>query len=342
MNVWPVVFLASLGLALATPALAQAPCTASLAAAQAYYVDQDFAVSETLLQECVTRPDVDEATAVQVHRLLALVYLRQEKRFEAERIVTLLLSRSFGYEPDPVLDPPDYVALVESIKAPLRIEREQAVTTRETLPAAAPGEVPARQQAAPRALYAHATLGAGSYGGERGASGTSWLGDVVQNSGVSLSLGVDLRAGRTLGASVSYRLHHIPPLLTLRSADRFGEVGPQIDPETSSRWVHLVALQGRAFYPLRGRVVPYVEFGVSGAVSRINDTVRAGFGPRGGLGLDVQVAPQLAAFAGFSAALILPGNAVDHIDRRGRLGGQRSSDLLSFAEVGVRYRLVAW
>lgn len=335
-----------------TPALAQqeAPCTATLETAQTYYVDQDFSVAEVLLRECLNRPDVDDTTAIQVHRLLALVYLRQDKTDEAETIILRLLGISFDYTPDPVLDPPSYVALVESIKEPLRIEREQAPAEVEPPPPVPEAALEAQRNElrlpspfrTSRALYLHATLGAGSYGGERGADGAWWLSEFTKNSGVSLSLGASVSVNQMLDASLTYRLHHIPRLFTLRSVDRQSEVGPQIEPGASSKLVHLFALLGRAFYPLEGRASSYVELGVSGSISRINDTVRTGFGPRGGFGLDLEITPQLVGFMGLSATMIFPGNAVDHIDSRKGSNAQKSHDLMSFAEVGVRYRVTGW
>ncbi len=348
-------FVGGLCLALlgTSPVIAQddAPCTASLAAAQAYYVDQDFDVSETLLRECVTRPDVDEETSIQVHRLLTLVYLRQDNRPEAEQVITRLLEDvSFDYIPDPILDPPAYVALVESIKEPLRIEREQALAAQETLPlvdeVSVEEEVSTFQSQAAfrtaRTLYVYATLGAGSYGGERGVDGAWWLSEFTNNSGVSLSLGASFSVNRMLDASLDYRLHHIPRLLTLRSADREGEVGAQIDPDASSKSVHLFSLAGRAFYPIQSRLSSYVELGATGSVSRINNNTRVGFGPRAGLGFDIEVTPTLAGFMGFSATLLFPGTAVDHINSQGGQPVQNSNDLLTYAELGVRYRVKTW
>ncbi len=341
-SVTPLLLAAGVLAALAAPASAQqaGPCVSSLETAQAYYVDQEFAVAEVLLRECLNRPDVDAATAVQVRRLLALVYLRQDDLAEAKQIVIRLLGLAPDYAPDPILDPPSYVALVESIRESLRIEREEALAD------LAQPEV----YRVPRTLYLHATLGAGSYGGERGDAADWLVEEFTSNAGVALTLGAGFNLTETLAASLSYRLQHIPNLFKLRSADRreggIAELGGpfsgEINADASSKWVHLVALLGRAYYRPDGRASSYVELGVSAAFSRLNGETGTGFGPQGGLGVDVTLSPQLAGFAGLSAVLILPGDAVDHINVRFGSTAERGSDLLTFAEFGVRYRLFAW
>ncbi len=352
----PVLLLA---LWAAAPALAQpaSPCVATLEVAQANYVNQEFAQAEALLRECLNRPDMDDQTAIAVHRLLTLVYLRQDDLAEARQSVVRLLGVSFEYEPDPVEDPPAYVALVESIKEQLRVEREAVALPEEPVP---PEEVPRDSVAVPAplpvlppppveavrayragpALHAYATVGAGSYGGERGRAADWLVGEFTANSGVTLSLGASFCLNPTVAAALTYRLHHIPRLLTLRSADRNSPVMADrenpIREDDSSKWVHLVALLGRAYYRPLGRSASYVDLGVSASVSRINGNTRTGFGPRGGVGLDVAVTPEIGAFLEMSATIILPGDAVDHIATSG------GSDILTFAEVGVRYRLKAW
>ncbi len=329
-------------LCLAAPAFAQEapPCTGTLATAQAYYVDQEFDVAETLLRECLGRPDVDDATAIEVHRLLALVYLRQDNLSDAKQIVIRLLGIDFDYTPDPVLDPPTYVALVESIKEPLRIEREaaapQIVVAAPTVPAAlSPEPLPVAYRAS-RSLYAYLLLGTGSYGGERGFDGSWLVEDFAENAGFAGGGGAGFNLTQTLAVSLSYRFQYVPALFQERSGDRLSAVGDSINGDSSSKWLHLASLSGRTYYRPFGRASSYVELGLIASRSRINDAVKTGLGPRGAVGLDYALSRQVGAFAELSAAILLPGDAVDHIDTSG------GSDLLSFAELGVRYQIKAW
>ncbi len=100
------------------------PCEPLLAAAEARYVNREFAEAETLVRACLAQPESDEE-ALHAYRLLALVFIRQDDLSEAKQAILRLLGVSFEYEPDPVQDPPAYVALVTSIKEQLRIEEER-------------------------------------------------------------------------------------------------------------------------------------------------------------------------------------------------------------------------
>lgn len=115
-------------------ALAQgaAPCDTLLVQAEERYVERDFAEAEGFLRTCLDQADPSEEQAIRAFRLLALVFLRQDALTEAREAVVRLLGTSFAYEPDPVQDPPAYVALVGSVKEQLRVE---GVAATDSLPA---------------------------------------------------------------------------------------------------------------------------------------------------------------------------------------------------------------
>ncbi|MDX1531464.1 MAG: hypothetical protein R3362_08050 [Rhodothermales bacterium] len=108
--------------AVAQPA---SPCSSLLTAAEAQYVDREFADAEAFVRSCLAQPDVGDEEAVQAHRLLALIALRQDDLPGAREAALRLLALSFDYEPDPVQDPPAYVALVASVKEQLRVAQVQ-------------------------------------------------------------------------------------------------------------------------------------------------------------------------------------------------------------------------
>lgn len=105
------------------PALAQepAPCEDLLRTADEQYVQREYAEAETLVRACLAQGDVEDAQALQAYRLLTLIFLRQDDLPEARQAVVRMLGVSYEYDPDPVQDPPAYVALVASVKEQLRV-----------------------------------------------------------------------------------------------------------------------------------------------------------------------------------------------------------------------------
>ena len=108
-----------------TPAQAQASfsCEQQLDAAEERYVEGAFDDSETLVRECLMETDLSAADAVAAYRLLTLISLRKDDVPQAKQAAIRLLGVSFTYAPDPVNDPPAYVALVNSVKDQLRVEQ---------------------------------------------------------------------------------------------------------------------------------------------------------------------------------------------------------------------------
>lgn len=342
------------GLTLAPGAFAQtSDCAALLGAAHDAYVDRAFADAEALARRCLDTPETEAEAALRAYRLLALVHLQRGELAEAKLAVVRLLATSFDYEPDPVLDPPAYVALVTSVKEQLRVEAPPEVRP-DTMGTAQPDSiavaqpdtvatepvfytppVPEPASAAfafrrPRALYLGVLLGAGSYGGERGIDvAGSPLQEYVDNSGITLGLSVELALTERLAAALTYRAAHLPALLHDASA------APPIDAGRSSEWVHLLAAVGRARFGASWPASPYAQLGLGATVSRLDGATRTGIGPALGLGLDIALTPQLGAFAELSGLAVFPGDAVDAL-------GDERFDLLTFLDLGLRYRLPVW
>ena len=121
-GLWSVVF-AVLFLLPTTVQAQEAPaCDTLLAEAEELYVGRNFSEAESRVRACLRAPDLADEYALQAFRLLALVFLRQDDLPEARQAVVRLLGVSFAYEPDPVQDPPAYVALVASVKEQLQVE----------------------------------------------------------------------------------------------------------------------------------------------------------------------------------------------------------------------------
>jgi hypothetical protein len=306
-------------------------CDALLPAAQEQYTSQRFDDAEQAVRACLERPAVSDADALGAYRLLALIHLRQDDLAEAKRAVIRLLGVSFDYRPDPVLDPPTYVALVDAIRDQLRVTDAPTPPLDDTAdePTLEPSPPLSAEPASARAVYVGVALGAGSYSGERGIDGGSLIEEFRLNGGFSLALDGSYAFHRVLAAVASYRAVRLPLLLT-------NDVRPedvQVRPNESSAWVHVLTLMTRAHVGPEREVTPYVQAGVSGFFSRLNSEMRVGVGPQIGVGLALALTPEIAGFAELNIAASLPGDAVDRVDTAS------SGDLLSFAGLGLRYRV---
>ncbi len=86
------------------------PCRATQADAEVHYVEGRFGDALAALAVCLETDGIPEADAVRALRLTAMVHLQQGALEAAKRAALDLLAR--GYEPDPMTDPPAYVALL--------------------------------------------------------------------------------------------------------------------------------------------------------------------------------------------------------------------------------------
>lgn len=123
---WRVGLLAAMLLGAATPSAAQDiaepdSCRVLLTEAQMRYVDQDYIAVESLVLTCAYHPAALPAHLLEGYRLMTLAFIRQDLLHEAQTTVLKLLAVDFQYEPDPVQDPPFYVALVGSVKDQLQV-----------------------------------------------------------------------------------------------------------------------------------------------------------------------------------------------------------------------------
>ncbi|MEP0548689.1 MAG: tetratricopeptide repeat protein [Rhodothermales bacterium] len=303
-------------------------CAVLLSRAQDHYTSQRFDDAEQAVRACLERPAVGDPDALGAYRLLALIHLRQDDLAEAKRAVIRLLGVSFDYRPDPVLDPPTYVALVETIRDQLRVADVPPPRDATEAPMAEAPALPT-QRASAKEAYVGVSLGAGSYSGERGVDGGSLVEEFRLNGGFSFALDGSYAFHRSLAAVASYRAVRLPLLLT-------NDVRPedvQVRPDGSSAWVHVLALMARARIGREMSVTPYVQAGASGFFSRLNSEMRVGVGPQVGVGLDVTLTPDLVGFAEVNLAASFPGDAVDRVSTSG------SSDLLTFLGAGLRYRV---
>lgn len=121
-----VVLLVLSGLQVARAQPSPEPCEDVLAEAEQRYLEQDYDSVEPYVIECVYRPGVTERQLQEAYRLLALAYIRQDLLADAQLTIVKLFGVDYAYEPDPVNDPPFYVALVSAVKDQLRVEASSA------------------------------------------------------------------------------------------------------------------------------------------------------------------------------------------------------------------------
>ena len=104
-------------------------CTESLDEATAQYVAQDYVAVEPLVNDCLYLAEARPPELQRAYRLLALSFIRQNMLAEAQTTIIKLLGTDYAYEPDPVLDPPVYVSLVNAIKDQLRVGTPEDAAT---------------------------------------------------------------------------------------------------------------------------------------------------------------------------------------------------------------------
>lgn len=110
-----------------------AGCQQQLSEAERQYRNSAFERAIGSASACLSRPNTGPAEAVRAHRILALVYIKQDRLGAARRAIVNLLGIDPGYTADRVSDPPAYVSTVSLVKRKLDLG-PSAVPTRELLP----------------------------------------------------------------------------------------------------------------------------------------------------------------------------------------------------------------
>lgn len=340
----------AVGIPLAS-AQAPPPCDPLLAAAEGRYVKREFAEAETLVRACLAQNERSDEAAVLAYRLLALIALRQDDLPEAKRAVLQIVGVSFEYEPDPVQDPPSFVALVKTIKGQLRKEQARPLShdsTRVAPPEREPEPTPRVPSASgidvPNSSYRERypiqyrvagtfelslALEAGSYNGERSADASNPFQRFSENGGASLAVAVSYSVTQENVIVLTYRFFNVPTLSTNTAP---GEV--PIRPEDSSEWTQLLSVLGRRLFAPNWRLTPTIQIGFAGLLSHLNGQTKVGIGPQLGFGLDAALTSRLGAFGELNATIIYPGDVIDRVDTDTPFG-----DPLIFAGGGLRYRL---
>jgi len=111
---WSVLIIVPL---LASWAQAQdAPCS-GLEVAQEQYYNGQFETAIDIATRCLEQGTPSEMQRRQSYRLIGLSYIGQDLRDSAREVVEQLITLAPNFEPDPMTDPPQFVQLVEEMKA---------------------------------------------------------------------------------------------------------------------------------------------------------------------------------------------------------------------------------
>lgn len=341
-----LLLLLAVGILPLTAAMAQESrqCEEILGYAETYYEQNRIDEAISLLADCLRGEGVPDDVAVRGYRLLALAFLRNDDVAQARLAVVELLGLDPTYKPDPVTDLPVYNSLVESTRRQLAIEQTLAQTNPvEEPPAEAepdtvivnmtPPDTQLTESISPPGgtpVAFKARLGLSGYGGERGRSAESSIGEFGDNAGPAFEIAAEYQLAPPFAMGVFYG-----PAKYSHIHDPKGSPPdyPLIDKSVSSEWVHYVGMFAKLGYPSNAPLEPYAMVGVVGALSTINDEARVGFGPRFGAGLDYAVSPQVSLYVEVDAIIVTPGDSVDLVD----VGG--SIDTFTNLGIGFRYSL---
>lgn len=318
-------------------------CEEILGYAETYYEQNRIDEAISLLADCLRSGDVPDDVAVRGYRLLTLAFLRNDDVAQARLAVVELLGIDPTYTPDPVTDLPVYNSLVESTRRQLAIEQTLAMSNQpeEEPEVAAPDTVVVEMPPPPvetmdtevstgTPVAFKARFGLSGYGGERGRTAESSIGEFGDNAGPAFEIGAEYQLAEPFAMGVFYG-----PAKYSHIHDPKGSPPdyPVIDKGVSSEWVHYFGMMAKLGYPSNAPLEPYAMVGVIGALTTINDEARVGFGPRFGAGLDYAVSNQVSLYFEVDAIIVTPGDSVDLVD----VGG--SIDTFTNLGLGFRYSL---
>lgn len=327
-----LVLLTALG---AAPTRAQLalPCEVLLEEAQARYEALDFEGAAVAAQACVARAGLERDLAVRAYRMIALASLRLEAVADAEAALASLFAVAPDYAPDPVTDPPLYVAFVEGYRARLGLPPPAPEPAPEAEPPPASALIPRR---AYPALHLGAHLAAASYGGERGVKADTALREFVENVGFAAGASLEAWWSPVFGTALRARLLHL-------SARFHHEVAPEgvLRRADSSPWTLALAVEALGRLPLGAPLEPGLGLGLGPAVSRLNDTWQVGVALEPSVFAEVPLTPGLRGVLRAEAAFVFPGEALDlrAVSGVGAEARDRSFDLVTTLSAGVRARL---
>lgn len=304
-------------------------CEAEVSRAEEHYRDGEFAEAERLLLRCLDYSELSDEIAIRGYRILAQAQLQTGNIAGARRAVLRVFALNPAYRSDPIQDPPDYQALVETVRQQLddpAFEAELEATLRQQLePEPTPPQAVGYRSMG--SIFVQGSAGVTSYGGERGAREGSAFSEFFNNGGPVFSV-----AG-------AYNLNNHFALLLAYDAGRYATIFDQksgfpfIDENDSSPWLHTLSGSLMARLLPRAIATPYLRGGVGSSFIKINDSMQSAVALDVAIGVDVAVSQSIGVIAEAGGRYAMPGDAIDLIQR------SRSYDFLTLFRIGVAHRI---
>jgi outer membrane protein OmpA-like peptidoglycan-associated protein len=201
----------------------------------------------------------------------------------------------------------------------------------------------AQNYRAEESLYLKGRVGLNTYGGDRDDNPDNELSEYIDNIGFSLGAEIGYHLNKRFSVGLMHLSGDYPKV-----SDPRPDVPPplfrEINVETSSDWRHHLNLLGRLNILPQKRANPYVHLGLTFGLGKLNDSYETGFGPMGGIGLDVAVNDRVGLFLEVSSMYILDDEALDLADPTAYSDSESVEDsdvsdfdAFNFYGIGVRY-----
>lgn len=315
-----------------TDAQAQAGvCAAEVIEAEELYRDGRFDAAAEILSDCLdTRSGISSETALRGYRLLGLARLQGGDIAGARIAVLRVFARNPDYQADPVIDPPGYQALVETVRQQLadRDFQEEVEELRPRLREPVVVPVVPETFRERRAVSIRGFLGFSSYGGDRGTPEDNPFAEFTTNAGKLLGFGLSLNLHEYAGLHLYYETAYTPSLFERRAS-----VFPEVEPSTSSRWIQTMGIQAVGRLLPNRLASPYLRVGPGIGVARLNGEVRVGTAVDVTAGVDFRLRHDVGLFAETGARWVFPGDAMDLV------AWDYDHDLFTQIRIGALWRV---
>ena len=155
-NLLRVCFLLAIPVLVPETALGQdQDCTNFLGEADAMYAQGDFDGTISLINRCIDDEAISESNRRIAYRLIGLSYIGKGVEGDAKEAVRQLLTLVPNYEPDPVMDPPNFVSMVAEVRQEIGVQapaepQQEAPAPAQTPPAQVESTPPSTQVSTPQ------------------------------------------------------------------------------------------------------------------------------------------------------------------------------------------------
>lgn len=319
-----------------------AQCADTLSAAEAAYRNQDFQNAIELASECTDQRIVEDTTAIQAHRLVALASLRQGDLVQARTAIISILGIDPTYTADPVNDPPSYDLFVSQVREnvapespdeePTETPADEEAKPPEEAEAEPPSPTPSR--ARPSFFIKPLSVGLSDYTGDMPAQSVSHPLDFQE---ISRGSGIPITFHGELGYQFSARWALVLGFQT----GNYPIVGYNTgNNDISDSWRHTPQLLVRYAFGTLGESVAFYLDGGGNVTFGGGGIAKTGYGPSVGGGVDIPLSNALSLYVESRFNFTFPDDAIDGSAPIRSAGGFGSSfdQVNQLLGVGLRVR----